>query len=275
MIGNQTIPAAWDEYLPKVENYVRSRTYTRWFLTEQDRRGRINLAERKHFKTLARAETRRDELRDGEGRDLAVVECRVVMSITEVKNKRIRFEYKPTGAARKRTESQFEQFWREDTLRRAESILWYGGEFTAMMFAGRAIFEDAETKLLQDRHVIPIIRDGSRVEIHAPGLVRQLQQDCRLRVTAHLFHQAVEVGMKVLLAADGIDDLWKLGHRLEDVWAAVDECHKLEVNRIFNKELKDDLPASESFDALVAQYSKGSKGVTGSLRYLNTSQDFI
>ncbi|MYC64650.1 MAG: hypothetical protein F4X16_17745 [Caldilineaceae bacterium SB0661_bin_34] len=262
------MPASWDEYIPKVENYVRSRTYTRWFLTERDRRGRINLGERKHFKTLAQAETRRDELRDGAGRDLAVVECRVVMSILAPKNKRIQFEYRPTGETRKRAESQFEQFWREDALRRTESILWYGGEFTAMMFAGRAVFEDAETELHRDRHVIPVVLDGGRVEIHTPGLARQLQQDCRLRVTAHLFHQAVEVGMKVLAVADGIDDLRKLGHRLGDVWADVDERHRLEVNRIFNKEVKDAPPASKSFDELVAQYSKGGKGVTRRLRYL-------
>ena len=260
-----------NEYTPKAEDYVRPKAYQGWFLTERDRRGRISyLAESAYFEDKAQAKVQRDELRahSGRTRDLSVVECCVIISISEPKNKRIRFEYKPTGATWMRAQSQFEQFWREDTLQRTESILWYAGEFVAMMHSGGVALDATEEKSLRDRHVIPIVRDGGRVEIRPSGLIRQIQQDCRDSVQAHLFHQAVEVGMKVLLAADRIDDLRKGGHKLGDVWQGVSERRRLAVNRIFDKELKDVPPASASFDALVAQYSKGKKGVTGSLRYL-------
>ena len=83
---------------------------------------------------------------------------------------------------------------------------------------------------------------------------------------AHLFHQAVEVGMKVLLEADRLDVLHV--HKLGDVWSAVSGHSRLAVNCIFDKEWRDVSPVSPSFDDLVAQYSKRHKRVTENLRYL-------
>ena len=108
------------------------------------------------------------------------------------------------------------------------------------MFAGRAAYEDAETGALQDRHVIPIVRPGGRVEPHVVGPASQLyqwQRDCRDKVFAHLFHQAIEVGMKTLPRADSWnnDSLRELRHRLATVWTKVDERYRDGINRIFDK----------------------------------------
>ena len=98
----------------------------------------------------------------------------------------------------------------------------------------------------------------------------QILHASKEKVQAYLFHQAVEVGMKSLLAADR----WKpekisaLDHNIGDVWREVAEYRRLEVAGIYERKLRERPPASPAFDALVAEYGKGGKGLTKSLRYL-------
>ena len=56
--------------------------------------------------------------------------------------------------------------------------------------------------------------------------------------------QAVEVGMKTLLACAGLGpaELWRPRHRLSKVWALVDESHRVAVNRIFLRNSGSVLP---------------------------------
>lgn len=264
------IPGSGAEYRPKVEDYLRPRTYQGWYLVKKSQRGRLGLAERAYFDTQAQAEARRDKLRQAApAPDLSVVEYRVAIGILEPRNRHFRFAYSPDGAEWKSAQSQFEQFWRADTRQRCERILWYWGEFAALMGAGGDALDAAETKTLGDLNVIPVVRDGE-VEIHPTGLVPQILHASKEKVQAYLFHQAVEVGMKGLLAADR----WKpekisaLGHNLGEVWREVAEYRRLEVAGIYERKLRERPPASPAFDALVAEYGKGGKGLTKSLRYL-------
>ena len=73
---------------------------------------------------------------------------------------RVRFEYSPADADRRRAESRLEKYWREDTLRRAESILRYGGAVAAMLGTGGIALEDAEKKAFQDLHTNSVVRAG-------------------------------------------------------------------------------------------------------------------
>lgn len=264
------IPGSGAEYRAKLEDYLRPRAYRGWHLVERKRRGKLGLAEKAYFDTRAQAEARRDELRqDAPARDLSVVECCVAIGISEPRNRRFRFAYSPDGAEWKPAQSQFEQFWRTDTRQQCERILWYWGEFTSLMGAGGDALDAAETKTLGDLNVIPVVRDGE-VEIHPAGLIRQILHASKAKVQAHLFHQAVEVGMKGLLAADRWkpEDIRALGHNIGDVWEKVTECRRLEVVDIYDREWRGRPPASSAFDALVAEYGRGERGVTESLRYL-------
>ena len=206
---------------------------------QKSQRGRLRLAERAYFDTQAQAEARRDKLRQAApAPDLSVVECCVAIGISEPRNRRFGFAYSPDGAEWKSAQSQFEQFWRADTRQRCERILWYWGEFAALMGAGGDALDAAETKTLGDLNVIPVVRDGE-VEIHPTGLVPQILHASKEKVQAYLFHQAVEVGMKGLLAADR----WKpekisaLGHNLGEVWREVAEYRRLEVAGHLRKEV--------------------------------------
>ena len=264
------IPGSEAEYQPKAEDYLRPHTYQEWYLVKRSQRGRLNLAEKAYFDTRAQAETRRDELRQAAPvPDLFVVECCVAIDISEPRNRYFRFAYSPDGAEWKPAQSRFEQVWRADTRQRCERILRYWGEFTALMGAGGDALDAAETKTLGDPNVFPVVRDGE-VEIHPTGLVRQIVHASKAKVQAHLFHQAVEVGMKGLLAADRWkpEEIRALGHNLGDVWGKVAEYRRLEVAGIYDRELRERPPASPAFDALVAGYGKGERGVTESLRYL-------
>ena len=100
--------------------------------------------------------------------------------------------------------------------------------------------------------------------------MRQILHASKEKVQAHLFHQAVEVGMKGLLVADrwNPEEIRALGHNLGNVWEKVAEYRRLEVAGIYDRELRGRPPASPAFDALVAKYSQGERGVTESLRYL-------
>ena len=264
------IPGSGAEYRPTVEDYMRPRTCQGWHLVKRSRRGRLGLAEKSYFDTREQAEDRLDKLRQAApARDLSVVECRVAIGISEPRNRRFRFAYSPDGAEWKSAQSQFEQFWRADTRQRCERILWYWGEFATLMRAGRDALDAAETKTLGDLNVIPVVRDGE-VEIHPTDPVRQILHTSKEKVLAHLFHQAIEVGMKGLLVADRwkLKEISALGHNLGDVWREVTEYRRLEVAGIYERKLRERPPASPAFDALVAEYGKGERGLSKSLRYL-------
>ena len=264
------IPGSGVKNRPTVEDYMRPRICREWFLVERKRRGRLGLAEKAYFDTRAQAKARRDELRqDAPARDLSVVECCIAIAIPEPRNGRFRFAYSPDSAEWKPAQSQFEQFWRTDTRQRCKRILWYWGEFAALMGAGGDALDAAETKTLGDPNVIPVVRNGE-VENHPTGLVRQIVHASKAKVQAHLFHQAVEVGMKGLLAADRWkpEEIRALGHNLGDVWEKVAESRRLEVADIYDRDWRRRPPASLAFDALVVEYGRGERGVTESLRYL-------
>ena len=278
MPRKQTVPYTWyAEYIPSTEDFLHIRTKRVWFLAARDNRGG-RLAKKVSYRSEEAARQAAQALVEGQpDRELVVVVCDVTWGLMAMP--RLQFKYEPGGVDWTRAQAQFEQFWRRNRRQLADSIFRYGGEFTAMMDIGRAAWEDDETEGIQASHVIAIMRADGREEAHPVGPVGQmqlLQRDCRDKVMAHLFHQAVEVGMKTLLRTDGWDQarLKSLGHRLGDVWSALDKRHRGEVNHIFNEKLKDEPPVSVSFNELVDAYSRGQQGqgVTGDLRYLGEDE---
>ena len=257
------IPGSGAEYRPKVEDYLRPHTYQGWYLVKKSQRGRLDLADRAYFDTQAQAEARRDKLRQAApAPDLSVVEYRVAIDILEPRNRYFRFAYSPDGAEWKSAQSQFEQFWRADTRQRCERILWYWGEFATLMGAGRDALGAAETKTLGDLNVIPVVRDGE-VEIHPTGLVRQILHTSKEKVLAHLFHQAIEVGMKGLLVADRwkLKEISALGHNLGDVWREVTEYRRLEVAGIYERKLRESPPRVPGLRRARGRVRQGGKGL--------------
>ena len=267
------IPDLVHRHMPRREDWTCPWTLRRWFIIVQSRRGGVVLAEQIWFSTEAEAEARRCELRQADpSREPSVVSCRVTGSLRPLdRDRRLQFdEYNPANISNS-ARGRIERFCKLTLLRQSASILWYGGEFMALMNIGELSIETAaEDKVLRDRYMLGLAQEDGVPAPRSDGQVERLQQDCDLRVRAYLLHQAVEVGMKTLLACAGLGpaELRRPRHRLSNVWALVDESHRVAVNRIFDAEFRKCPPGLPSFDDLVTAYSRGKLGIAKDLRYL-------
>ena len=272
------------EYRADPWDYVQPRTFPGWFLAKRDRGGCYGMAGENYFDCREKAEGRRTKLlREGRRTDIVVVEYAVDVWPLEG---RLQFNYRsPKGTIdMESVYGQFEQFWRQETLHQADRVAWYGGEMLALMGTGKTALNVAEDRQIRDVNSLAVL-SRERPSMLSTGWARQILQECRHSVHAELFYRAAEVGMKALVVAEvGMKALVvaesgsrtstrTLGHNLRTVWAEVSEERRCEINRIFDLEYRQVLPASEaSFDDLVKEYGaepvKGGKpGVYNLLRY--------
>ena len=262
------------EYRADPWDYVQPRTFPGWFLAKRDRGGCYGMAGENYFDCREKAAGRRPKLlREGRRTDIMVVEYAVDVWPLEG---RLQFNYRsPEGTIdMESVHGQFEQFWRQETLHQADRVAWYGGEMLALMGTGSTALNVAEDRQIRDVNSF-VVLSRARPSMHTTGWARQILQECRHSVHAELFYRAAEVGMKALVVAEsGSRTLThELGHNLRTVWAQVSEERRCEINRIFDLEYRQGLPASEaSFDDLVEEYGaepvKGGKpGVYNLLRY--------